>query len=184
MRPPPWYLGILAAEGLQRGRELRLSRRNETGLTAPRAAGRSYPLMVALHVALFLLPPVEVAALRRRPRLPWLWIGMLGGAVTLRWWSVSALGRRWNVRALVPDDLRPETGGPYRWLRHPNYLAVAVEFAALPMAGGAWLCALGLSFLNGLVLWDRIRDEERLLDRAPGYREAFAGRARFIPGIF
>jgi methyltransferase len=184
MRPPAWYLGVLVVEGLQRLRELSLSRRNENGLVAPRAAGKSYPLMVAIHLALFLLPPLEIAVLRRRPRLPALWLGLLGGAVVLRWWSIGTLGRQWNVRALVPGDLRPETRGPYRWLRHPNYVAVIVEFAALPMAGGAWISALGLSLLNAFVLWDRIRDEERLLDRVPGYREAFAGKARFIPRIF
>jgi methyltransferase len=76
------------------------------------------------------------------------------------------------------------TTGPYRFIRHPNYVAVILEFAALPMAGGAWLSALVLSALNGLVLWDRIRDEERLLAAVPGYEEALGGRARFLPGLF
>jgi methyltransferase len=140
--------------------------------------------MVALHVALFAAPLCEVAALRRRPRAPLLWVGVLGGATALRWWSIRTLGAAWNVRAIVPSDLRPVTAGPYRFVRHPNYLAVALEFLALPMAGGAWLSALVLSALNGLVLWDRIREEERLLAGRPGYEEAFRGRARFIPGIF
>jgi isoprenylcysteine carboxyl methyltransferase (ICMT) family protein YpbQ len=52
------------------------------------------------------------------------------------------------------------------------------------MAGGAWISALGLSVLDGAVLVDRIRAEESLLAEVPGYRQAFAGRARFIPGIF
>ena len=109
---------------------------------------------------------------------------MKGRTLALRWWSIRTLGRRWNVHALVPDDLEPETGGPYRHIRHPNYLALLIEFLALPMAGGAWLSALALSIGNGLVLARRIRDEERLLAQAPGYEQAFAGRARFIPGIF
>src|SRR5947208_13905964 len=148
-----------------------------------RAAAKTYPLMVALHVALFAAPLVEVTGLRRRPRAPLLWVGVLGGATALRWWSMHALGAAWNVRAIVPSDLRPVTGGPYRFVRHPNYLAVALEFLALPMAGGAWASALVLSALNGLVLWDRIRQEERLLARVPGYPEAFRRRARLIPGI-
>jgi methyltransferase len=171
--------------GLQRLRELRLSRRLERDVAAGRqAAAATYPLMVALHVALFAAPLCEVAALRRRPRAPLLWVGVLGGATALRWWSIRTLGAAWNVRAIVPSDLRPVTAGPYRFVRHPNYLAVALEFLALPMAGGAWLSALVLSALNGLVLWDRIREEERLLAGRPGYEEAFRGRARFIPGIF
>jgi methyltransferase len=171
--------------GLQRLRELRLSRRLERDVAAGRqAAAATYPLMVALHVALFAAPLCEVAALRRRPRAPLLWVGVLGGATALRWWSIRTLGAAWNVRAIVPSDLRPVTAGPYRFVRHPNYLAVALEFLALPMAGGAWLSALVLSALNGLLLWDRIREEERLLAGRPGYEEAFRGRARFIPGIF
>jgi methyltransferase len=171
--------------GLQRLRELRLSGRLERDVAAGRqAAAAAYPLMVALHVALFAAPLCEVAALRRRPRAPLLWVGVLGGATALRWWSIRTLGAAWNVRAIVPSDLRPVTAGPYRFVRHPNYLAVALEFLALPMAGGAWLSALVLSALNGLLLWDRIREEERLLAGRPGYEEAFRGRARFIPGIF
>jgi methyltransferase len=184
MRPPAWYLALIAGEGLQRLRELQLSHRHEAGLRAPQAASRSYPLMVALHVALFMVPPLEVALLGRRARVPALWVGLLGGAVALRWWSIGTLGRRWNVRALVPADLLPATEGPYRYIRHPNYLAVILEYLALPLAGGAWLSALGLSLGNGLVLFHRIREEERLLARVPGYERTFRGRARFIPGIF
>jgi methyltransferase len=140
--------------------------------------------MVAVHTALLTLPLVEVAALRRRPRAPLVWVGVLGAATLLRRWSIRTLGASWNAGAVVPSDLRPVAGGPYRLVRHPNYVAVALEFLALPLAGGAWLSALGLSALNALVLFDRIREEERLLAAIPGYDEALGGKARFIPGIF
>jgi methyltransferase len=179
-----WYLALLAVTGAQRLQEIAISRRRERGIQGRRAASRSYPLMVAAHVALFALPPLEVAALRRRPRAPLLWIGLLAGATALRLWSIRSLGRHWNVRAVVPSDLRPVETGPYRWIRHPNYLAVVLEFLALPLAGGAWLSALGLSALDAAVLVDRIRDEERLLAEAPGYQQAFGAKARFIPGLF
>lgn len=76
------------------------------------------------------------------------------------------------------------TTGPYRWIRHPNYLCVILEIAALPLLHSAWLSALGLSALNACVLAFRIRTEERLLTEVPGWREAFADRARFVPGLF
>ncbi|HVC39987.1 MAG TPA: isoprenylcysteine carboxylmethyltransferase family protein [Candidatus Dormibacteraeota bacterium] len=169
---------------LQRVRELALSRRQEAARPGPRAASGSYPLMVAAHTALMVLPPLEARWRGRRPQRPGLWVGLLVAATGLRWWSIRALGAQWNVRAAVSPDLVPVTVGPYRWIRHPNYLAVVLEFAALPMAGGAWMSAIGLSALDGVVLWDRIRAEESLLERASGYVEAFAGKARFIPGIF
>jgi methyltransferase len=181
---PRWYWLLVGGLAAQRLLELAVSRRRQAQVSSGRTAGGSFPLMVTAHAALLTLPLVEVAFLRRRPRRPAVWAGVLGGAALLRRWSIRTLGPSWNVRAVVPSDLSPVTDGPYRWIRHPNYLAVIVEFLALPMACGAWLSALLLSAWNGLVLFDRIRSEERLLSSTPGYDEAFAGKARFIPGIF
>ena len=184
-RLPRPYLALVLVEAGFRVVELRLSARNERGSTAPRAAGSRYPLMVATHTALFVAPLVEVVLARRRPpRAAPAWVALLAAATGLRWWAIASLGRSWNVRAAVPEDLQPVTGGPYRWIRHPNYLAVALEFLALPTAGGAWISAAVLSAVHAAVLADRIREEERLLDRVPGYRQALHGRARLIPKIF
>ena len=144
------------------------------------AAPRSFPVMVSVNVALFGLclvprrrhPPVllELAALT----------GLLA-AVGLRLWVIACLGPAWNVKALVPERMEVVTRGPYRWVRHPNYVAVILEFAALPVAVGAYPEALLLSLANAAVLVPRIRAEEALLDRVPGYREAFAGVPRLLP---
>jgi methyltransferase len=182
--PPAWYLALWAFSAGQRLRELRISRKREAGLTGERACPRGYPLMVAAHIGLFLLPPLEIRlrGARCRHRLPW--VLLLGAAHWLRWSSVRALGPYWNVRATVPSEVTPVTSGPYRVIRHPNYVAVCLEFVALPLAGGAPLSAASLSCLNALVLACRIRAEERLLARSPAYRRAFEGRARFIPKVF
>lgn len=140
--------------------------------------------MVATHVALFTLPPLEALLTHRKPRWTRLWVATLAAATGLRWWSIRSLGDQWNVRAVVPNNLQPVQSGPYRWIRHPNYLAVILEFAALPMAGGAWISAIGLSVLDGVVLLDRIAAEESLLFEVLAYQEAFSDKARFIPGIF
>jgi methyltransferase len=179
-----WYPALLAAVAVQRLREAAISRRNEAERPGQQSAPGSFPIMAAVHVGLVICPLVEVRSAHRRPRWLFFWLALLGAATGLRWWCIRSLGNQWNIRAAVPEDLEPVTRGPYRWVRHPNYLAVILEFAALPMAGGAWVSAIGLSALDGLVLVDRIRAEERLLDQAPGYKEAFAGRARLIPGIF
>lgn len=180
---PGWYLALIAAVAAQRLAELRMSRSHEAVRGGPRAAARSYPLMVAVHVGLLSAPLVEVSLHPpRRPR--WVWAGVLGAATALRLWSIRSLGREWNVRASVPHDLVPVERGPYAYIRHPNYLAVILEFAAIPLVAGAWRSAAILSVLNAAVLLDRIRAEERLLDRSPAYRHAFVRRARFIPGVF
>ena len=183
---PTWYPLLVAGMGAQRLRELAVSAKRERGVEGSQAAARTYPLMVAIHVGLFTLPVLEAAFLRpRRSRLGTAAaIGVLGAATGLRWWSIQTLGRWWNVKAVVPDDLEPVEIGPYRYIRHPNYLAVILEFVALPMAAGAWRSMLFLSALDGAVLVDRIRAEERLLERSPVYRNGIGRRARFIPGLF
>ncbi|HEY6537717.1 MAG TPA: isoprenylcysteine carboxylmethyltransferase family protein [Candidatus Dormibacteraeota bacterium] len=179
-----WYPVLVGGLALARARELTISRRRERSRPGQLAAAGTFPLMVGAHVGLFILPLVEVAALRRRPRWVPFWLALLLAATGLRWWSIRTLGDQWNVRAAVPSDLRPVTAGPYRWIRHPNYLAVVLEFLALPMAGGAWMSALGLSAWDGLVLIDRVRGEEALLFAVPSYRAAFERKSRLIPGIF
>jgi methyltransferase len=145
------------------------------------ASPRTYPVMVAAHVALF----ITAAWPRRARSLPkWLEVvafAGVAGAVCLRLSVIRVLGESWNVTAHVSPATRVVTAGPYRWLRHPNYTAVALEFACLPLAVGAVREAAWLSLANAAVLWPRVAAEEALLDRLPGYREAFAGVPRFIP---
>jgi|SRR5450759_426350 methyltransferase len=186
LRVPAWYLGVVAAAAGLRLAELALSAEHERGTRGHQAAERSYPLMVAIHTALFTLPLLEVAAVS--PRRPRPMVGFaavtLAGATLLRWWSIWSLGRAWNVRAVVPDELEPVERGPYGHIRHPNYVAVALEMAALPLLGGAWRSAIALSVADAAVLAHRIRAEELLLDANLTYRRRFAGKPRFIPKVF
>jgi methyltransferase len=97
----------------------------------------------------------------------------------LRWWAVATLGHRWSTRVIVVPGERPVTAGPYRWLRHPNYLAVILEMACLPLAWGMWRPALFFTVGNALILWVRITDEERAL--GPEWQKAFDRKGRFVP---
>jgi methyltransferase len=136
--------------------------------------------MVATHAGLF-----AVCAWPRRRRVPRaVEIAALlgvGAAISLRFWVIRTLGDDWNVTGHVRTDLHVATAGPYRFVRHPNYVAVALEFACLPLAVGAAPEGVVLSLANAAVLVPRIRAEERLLDRIPGYRDAFRGVPRFVP---
>ena len=117
-------------------------------------------------------------------RVRWPWVVLLLAVQPVRVWIFTTLGRRWNARGIVADDLEIETGGPYRFVRHPNYAVIVVELAALPLAFGLWWLALVVGVANGLALRTRIRNEERALFANPAYRAHFARRARIIPGVF
>jgi methyltransferase len=106
-------------------------------------------------------------AVADRPFVPWLGWPMVAVVLTtqaLRWWCVATLGAQWNTRVIVVPDLPLVTDGPYRWLRHPNYLAVTLEVAALPLVHTAWVTAVVFSIANAILLlgW-RIPVEERAL---------------------
>lgn len=143
-----------------------------------------FPLMAVLHAGLVALPLVEVSAWGRKP-LGWGSAAALAVfvlATGLRVWTLRTLGRSWNVRVVRPPAI--VTDGPYRWIRHPNYLVVVLEIAALPLIGGAWASALALSALNAFVLFHRIRTEEAVLAENPAWVAAMAGKARLVPGVF
>jgi methyltransferase len=124
-----------------------------------------YPAMVALHTGLLLGALAEVHRGRSRfvPALGWPMLGLAMSAQGLRWWCIATLGPRWNTRVIVVPDLPLVTSGPYRWLSHPNYVAVVAEGAALPLVHSAWRTALGFSLLNAAVLRVRLRVENAAL---------------------
>ncbi|MFE4632850.1 isoprenylcysteine carboxyl methyltransferase family protein [Streptomyces sp. NPDC056773] len=124
-----------------------------------------YPAMVALHTALLLGCLVEPWAADRPflPLLGWPALVLVLAAQGLRWWCIGALGPRWNTRVLIVPGLPLITRGPYRHLRHPNYLAVVVEGTALPLVHSAWMTALGFTLLNAALLTVRIRCEDDAL---------------------
>jgi methyltransferase len=163
-----WYAVLVAAVAAERIAELVVSARH---LAWARARGGvesgagHYPAMAAVHTLLLVSCVVEVQALDR-PFVPWLGWPMLLvviGTQALRWWCVRTLGPQWNTRVVVVPGLPLVRRGPYRLLRHPNYVAVVVEVAALPLVHTAWLTALVFSALNAAVLSVRVPAEQRAL---------------------
>jgi methyltransferase len=96
-------------------------------------------------------------------------LALVIAAQALRWWCIGALGRRWNTKVIAVPGLAPVTRGPYRLrrLRHPNYLAVAVEGAALPLVYGGWITAAAFTVLNAALMVVRIRCENAALAALP-----------------
>ena len=176
------FLGLLYAERLV---ELLVSRRNARLALAAGGVetGKGhFPVMVVVHALFPLACAIEVLALHRG------FPGVVGyaalavalGAQALRWWVVATLGWRWNTRIIVVPGAQPVTAGPYRYLRHPNYVAVILEAASVPLVHGAWLSAIVFVLANVALLSVRIPAEERAM--GDEYAGAFAGRPRFLPG--
>jgi len=168
------FTGLLGLMVVERLAELNLARRNQRWLVARGAfevGRRHYPWMVVLH-GLFLASCLVEVWWLNRPFYATLAITMLlalAMSMALRYWVIATLGRRWTTRVFCLPGEPVVTSGPYRHLRHPNYLAVVVEIFALPMVHTAWLTAIVFSLANGLLLTRRIRVEEEGLRRFNDY---------------
>lgn len=187
---PRRYAAVLLAFGAQRGFELLYSARNERLIrgrqpTAPQAGRSIFKWIALVNIGLFTLPAVE-RWWRGNPPPPAIaaagWFASVSG-LALRLSVLASLQGSWTVRAVVPDDLRIVDRGPYRFIRHPNYVALGLEFLGLPLIGGAYASAIGLGFANALLLARRIREEEALLMAIPGYRERMASKPAFMPRL-
>ncbi len=159
---------VVALVALQRLVELAIARRNTRRLLAAggreRGAGH-YPLFVLLHAgwltATFLLVPGQAP-------VAWPLLGAYLLLQPLRVWTVASLGRNWTTRVIEMPGTPRVRRGPYRWLRHPNYLIVLLELPLLPLAFGAWPLALGFGLANAALLAWRLRVEEAALASRAG----------------
>jgi methyltransferase len=157
--------GLVAAERLA---ELAVSRRNAAWSLARggRETGQGhYPVMVGLHVGLLGGMLAEAWTCRPSVRTGQAagMLAVVAGSQALRWWCVASLGRRWNTRVIVVPGLPLVRSGPYRYLSHPNYVAVVAEGVALPMVHGAWRTAAAFGLANAVVLTVRLRVERAAL---------------------
>ena len=163
---------VMVATAVERVAELVVSSRNARwalGAGGVEHGAGHYPAMVVLHSALLLGAVAEVLAADRPfvPALGWTALAVVVGAQVLRWWCITTLGRRWSTRVIVLPGKQLIVDGPYRRLRHPNYVAVALEGLALPLVHSAWVTALVFTALNAvLLLGFRIPTEERALAEA------------------
>lgn len=159
-----WLWSVLAAVAAQRLGELWLANRNTRRLLAEGAvevgAGH-YPLFVLLHASW--LAAIALATPATTLPNPWLLAGY--GVLQLgRLWVIATLGRFWTTRILTLSATPLVRRGPYRFVRHPNYLVASLEIALLPLAFGQVWIALAWSIANALLVGWRIRVEDRTLD--------------------
>jgi len=185
----PLFTVLFAYSVGERIGELFLSRRNRA-LMASRGFAQREPLtslgfMTAMHTAWLLSTLAESSLLPTQ--LP-AWISLTAAAIfcatqLLRFWTLRTLGTHWNVSVMTDSSSAPAfvSDGPYRFIRHPNYLVVVLEIFSLPLVGGAIFSSLIFSALNAGVLFFRIRLEEQHLRNVPGYWSVMCTKPRFIP---
>ena len=180
------YLVLLAALAGERLFELWLSNRNARRAFARGAievGSGHFVAMAAMHTAFLCSCAIE--SLLRGGSAPILLstVALLATAIAqfVRYAAVVTLGERWNTRVIVTPGAEPVSSGLYRWIRHPNYVAVAIEIVAVPLIRGCWITAVVFSAANALMLAMRIPFEERAMGQR--YEHVFATRPRFIPRI-
>lgn len=164
-----WYLVLIALVVIERLAELVLSKKHAAWAFERGGVeyGRGhYPPMVVLHSALLVGCVVEVLLADRAfsPLLGWSMVIVVIAAQGLRWWCILTLGRLWNTRVIVTQGVPLVKRGPYRWMPHPNYVAVVAEGIALPLVHSAWITAAVFTVLNAWLLSVRIRTENAALD--------------------
>jgi methyltransferase len=165
------YWALLAVICVERVCELVVSTRHANASLrrgGVESGAGHFPVMVALHFALLVGCVVEPVVAHRTfiPALGWTMIVVVLAANALRWWCIATLGPYWSARVIVIPGTTLVRSGPYRWFAHPNYVAVIIEGAALPLAGSAWITACTFTVLNAALLTVRLRCETRALAAA------------------
>lgn len=170
-----FFYTILSIVILQRLLELVIAKRNEKNMRAKGAyeVGAShYPLMILLHVSFFASLLIEVFFYKLTPSpLFFLFLVMFLSVQGLRIWCLTSLGSFWNTKIIILPGATVVSKGPYKYLRHPNYLVVSIEITLLPLMFQAYFTAICFTILNAIMLSIRIPTEERALKEATNYKQ-------------
>lgn len=183
------YISLLVLVGIERLIELRVSRRNQRRMAEQgvrKIVEPHFPWLVTFHTVVLVSAGLEVLLLHR-PLIPALAIAMAAVFVLsnlLRWWVIWLLADLWNVQIMQSSRIRIVTSGPYRWIRHPNYVGVAMEVFSLPMIHTAWITAIVGTALYMDILRRRVRMEDSVLMADPAYQLAMGDKPRFFPRLF
>lgn len=185
-----WTLFIYCL--LERLGELLVSRRNQRRMSAQgfseKESSAGMHTMIALHAGWYMSMILEATCAPREipDSVQIAAVLIFLAAQCLRFWTLRTLGMYWNISVMTTDEAAPRfvSDGPYRFIRHPNYLVVITEIATLPLIGGALVTSVLFSMLNALLLRRRIALEEAHLFSIPGYKDRLGTRGRFVPSLF
>jgi methyltransferase len=183
------YICLLVLVGIERLVEVAISRRNQSKLIEQgvrKIHEPHFPWLVLFHALVLVAAGAEVLFLHR-PLIPSLAV-VMGTLFVLsnviRYWVIYLLAGLWNVQIMDSGRVGIVTSGPYRWVRHPNYVGVVLEVFSLPMIHTAWITAVVGTFGYFEILRRRIKFEDRVLMANPAYREAMGDKPKFFPRLF
>jgi methyltransferase len=172
---------------IQRLLELVIARRNEKWMKDQGAIEfgiEHYQFIVLMHSMFFVVLLFEKITFSREFIALWpLFASVFVCAQLIRVWAISSLGRYWNTKIIVLPNVDVVRRGPYRFIKHPNYLVVSIEFLVVPLMFGAYLTACLFTILNILMLSIRIPAEERALQELTEYEGSFESCNRFLPKL-
>jgi len=149
---------------LQRISELLIARRNEKWLLQQGAieyGKEHYPFMIALHTC-FIISVIAEYFLRGQPPISWLFLVLFLLVLSFKFWALSSLGKYWNTRIYRVPGVYPVKKGPYKFLKHPNYMEVVCEIVIIPLVFHLYYTAIIFTVLNAAMLTVRIREENKV----------------------
>jgi len=149
---------------IQRLSELFIARRNEKWLLSQGAiqyGQEHYPFMIALHT-LFIVSIIVEYMLRSQPGIDWLFLAIFLVILSFKFWALSSLGKYWNTKIYRIPGVYPVKKGPYKFLKHPNYIEVVCEIAIIPLVFHLYYTAVIFSVLNAVMLTVRIKVENKV----------------------
>ncbi|HWX37745.1 MAG TPA: isoprenylcysteine carboxylmethyltransferase family protein [Candidatus Sulfotelmatobacter sp.] len=183
------YICLLVLVGIGRLAEVGISHRNQSKLIeqgVQKVREPHFPWLVLFHGVVLVAAGAEVLFLHR-PLIPALAIPMAALFIlsnVLRYWVIYLLAGLWNIQIMDSGRIGIVTSGPYRWVRHPNYVGVVMEIFSLPMIHTAWITAIVGTLGYFEILRRRIEIEDSVLMSNPAYRDAMGDKPRFFPRLF
>lgn len=172
---------------IQRVFELIIAKNNEKwmkGQGAIEFGQKGYKLIVIMHILFLLSFLSEKLVQDRGLSIIWPWLGIIFLlAQMIRFWALFTLGKYWNTKIIVLPNACVVNKGPYRFIRHPNYLVVFLELLTIPLMFNAFITASLFTILNIIFLAIRILEEEQALKNLTEYEVVLGNRNRFIPAI-
>lgn len=165
-----FFLLFLSFVVMQRLLELHIAKKNECWMKARggiEVANNHYKWFMLLHIAFFIAVFFEVygQSLQQSIAPNWFFLGLFTLVQIGRVWCILSLGRFWNTKIIVLPNVVLMKKGPYRWIKHPNYIIVLVELFIIPIMFHAYYSAVIFPIMHVLLLTIRIPAEEKALER-------------------